>query len=73
MTQIGQHSEFVSSSGAAGFDEKGRHRRTREIGFTLHERGGEKLMAAAYYRVCHQIGARRDLEYAWNGIGDWQA
>lgn len=43
----------------------------RSVGKTLEEMGGQDLML----KVCKEIPRRhrRELEFAWVGIGSWQA
>lgn len=43
--------------------------RSREIGQRLYELGGMSLMI---YAIGHVIGFdQRELDYAWDGIGEW--
>jgi HEAT repeat protein len=47
----------------------------RKLGYKLYELGGNDLdlmMMTAYYAV-YFIGMTRELDFAWNGIGGWQA
>jgi hypothetical protein len=48
--------------------------RARKIGELLNGRGGLGHMQAVYYEVFnwHPVTAR-ELQWAWDGIGDWQA
>jgi len=45
----------------------------REIGRELNERGGIALMLDAHRAVSERLGgtAGRELEVAWDGIGEW--
>ncbi|HLX60146.1 MAG TPA: hypothetical protein VKX17_02575 [Planctomycetota bacterium] len=45
----------------------------REVGRELNSRGGMKLMLAAHDAVRNRLGgvAARELEVAWDGIGEW--
>lgn len=53
----------------------------RKIGYKLYEFGGHDLMMMAFYYAVYHIrlrehdypGLSRELDYAWNGIGGWQA
>jgi hypothetical protein len=51
------------------------HQRTRQIGEILSSEGGMDLMKAACYRVVAVLGSGRgrDLEIAWDDIGEWSA
>lgn len=62
---IGRGRGFLSRSG--------RDRRTREIGAELHEMGGIRKMREAHDEVRAELGRGpdRELEMAWDGIGDW--
>jgi hypothetical protein len=53
----------------------GSYARARQIGETVHARGGTNLMVAANYRVRIALGggAARELESAWDNIGEWAA
>ena len=45
----------------------------RDAGRKLNERGGNKLMLSAHAEVAQRLGgvAARELEVAWDGIGEW--
>jgi hypothetical protein len=47
----------------------------RQIGWELHEVGSMGAMQAAHAEVARQLGgpAARELELAWDRIGDWVA
>jgi hypothetical protein len=47
--------------------------RIRWIGSALNDAGGRKLMLQAHGAVRDRLGAAcaRELEVAWNGVGDW--
>jgi uncharacterized membrane-anchored protein YhcB (DUF1043 family) len=47
----------------------------RDIGRELNARGGNDLMLAVHTAIADQMGgtAARELEYAWDGIGEWQS
>ncbi|WP_181788097.1 hypothetical protein [Streptomyces phytophilus] len=51
----------------------GKDRRTREIGAELHAMGGKRKMVQAHDDVQAVLGRGpdRELELAWDGIGDW--
>lgn len=52
----------------------GRRERTREIGAQLDARGGISAMRLAHQEVAYRMPFEAsDLEWAWHGIGDWQA
>jgi ankyrin repeat protein len=59
-------------TGASTYLNRAR-RRARAIGETLCEQGGLELMLAAHERVRLELGgvAARELEAAWDGIGEW--
>ncbi len=61
----------MDSCGLAEYDEKDRHRRTREIGEILNKQGGLKGMQSAWHEVRGRVDTR-DLERCWAGIGKWQ-
>lgn len=47
----------------------------RRIGQMLNEKGGFDLMLTAhaeFSRKCNVLGAARNLEYRWDGIGGWR-
>ena len=46
----------------------------KAVGLDLHATGGLQLMQACYYRVREYLGAEAAtlLDYAWDGVGDWQ-
>jgi hypothetical protein len=56
------------------------HKRVREIGKTLADRGGKSSMQAAYYRVLYAyppqsssgVDIPSDVSRAWDGLHDWQ-
>jgi hypothetical protein len=76
LITIGLRESFLSVSPGGSFDSKCRNIRAREIGETLNRMGGINMMKAAGYRVayrCQKPGASRELEYCWNGIGEWLA
>lgn len=57
--------------GQGGATEK----QIRRIGQDLHDEGGMDLMLAAHARfngICPILGAARNLEFMWDGIGDWR-
>ena len=53
---------------------KGRDSRTREIGAELHRMNGMQKMRDVHRAVAAELGGvrARELEVAWDGIGDWQ-
>ncbi len=64
--------ELVHIGSTIGFFSQ--RQRTREIGKRLNEIGGFKGMQLAAHRVMSMAGARpgSDLEWVWDGIGQWQ-
>lgn len=71
LVQIGR--KFPADDWSAShFLGQARHR-ARQIGEELNETGGIKLMLAAHEVVGSQLGsgAARELEAAWDGIGEW--
>ncbi len=46
----------------------------RDIGRELNSRGGNNLMLSAHAEIARRLGgvAARELESAWDGIGEWQ-
>lgn len=48
--------------------------RAREIGELLYDRGGHDLMLQVHEEVRQALGGSsgRELEVAWDGIGEWQ-
>ena len=72
LVHIGQNEDFVSDPGGV-FDHNGCHKRAREIGMYVSERGGIHLMQTVWYRVTAVLGPERgrSLEIAWGFIGDW--
>lgn len=59
---------FVQGSGGAPEQE------LRRIGEMLNQRGGMDLMRAAHAEFasrCGVLGAARNLEFVWDGIGSW--
>ena len=73
LTSIGRNTGFLSIVSKEGFDENNRNIRTREIGQRLHGLGGKDMMTLGYKAVELVLGAvrARELEVAWNMIGDW--
>jgi hypothetical protein len=47
--------------------------RAREIGILLEKEGGNNLMLIAHAKVSSILGgtAARELEVAWDGVGEW--
>jgi len=47
---------------------------TRKLGQQLHNTGGLRAMLLVHQRIRESLGttAARELEAAWNGIGDWR-
>ncbi len=75
LIHIGKTNEFLTVKPKIGFDESKRNIRAREIGMRLNEMGGKKLMQQVYLKVKTDLGAvpARELEFAWNYIGEWLA
>ncbi|WP_407562442.1 hypothetical protein [Streptomyces sp. 184] len=66
LRAIGRGRGFLSVHG-------GKDGRTREIGAELHEKGGKQKMLHAHAAVRAELGPvhARELEAAWDGVGDW--
>jgi hypothetical protein len=77
LIKIGKTVEFltVSSKHTSAFDDTNKNIRAREIGARFNEMGGKKLMQEAHSKVKAALGGTqaRELEYAWDGIGEWLA
>ncbi|MFW6722569.1 hypothetical protein ACHZ98_20860 [Streptomyces sp. MAR4 CNY-716] len=66
--------ELIETGLSRGFlSRTGKDRRTREIGAELHRMGGKRRMVQAHDDVQAVLGRGpdRELELAWDGIGDW--
>ncbi|GAA2657359.1 hypothetical protein GCM10010400_13560 [Streptomyces aculeolatus] len=66
--------ELIEIGLSRGFlTRTGKDRRTREIGAELHRMGGKRRMVRAHDDVQAVLGRGpdRELELAWDGIGDW--
>ena len=71
LVHIGGAEGFMSQSGE-------RHRKAREIGEALNEMGGLNLMQSVAGRVIAMLQMEgrvlgRELEFCWDGIGEWIA
>lgn len=66
LRQIGRRRGFLSL-------HSGKDRRTREIGAELHALGGKRKMRYVHDKVRDDLGQvfARELEAAWDGVGDW--
>lgn len=75
LIEIGKTDEFLTVKPNSKFDENKRNIRAREIGLRLNEMGEKKMMQQAYFKVRAALGAvpSRELEFAWNDIGEWKA
>jgi hypothetical protein len=74
LIQIGrtQPSEWPGCSSRFLSEAKGR---ARQIGSQLHELGGKGYMLAAHQPIRQALGpvGARELEMAWDGIGNWMS
>jgi hypothetical protein len=75
LVAIGKTERFIASEKTPSYNERLRQIAAREIGARLFELGGHDLMLFAWYRVGAVLGptVKGDLEYAWDGVGDWVA
>ena len=75
LIQIGKTEDFLAEHYTSGFNPQFRHVRTREIGKRLDTLGGLPLMQFVFQKVRRKVGKMigEHLEYAWDGIGKWQA
>jgi len=75
LIKIGKTEEFLTVEPKIEFDESKKNMRAREIGLRLNEMGGKKLMQQAYHKIKTDLGAipARELEFAWDDIGEWLA
>ena len=69
LIEIGRTKGFLGKGGE--FDSNEHNLRARQIGEELNERGGLALMQEVWYRVTPKN--QRELEWVWNGIGEWFA
>ena len=74
LVTIGRNEGFLSLQGGGKFGADGRHMRTREIGSQLDALGGVPLMRTICEEVRMTLGSakERELESAWNDIGQWR-
>ncbi|MEA5077176.1 MAG: hypothetical protein VB013_01280 [Anaerolineaceae bacterium] len=74
LVQIGIHEDYLSERPGGSFNIQCRNVRTREIGKRLSELGGLNLMNWAFTKVKKRAGKAlaSHLEYAWEGVGEWQ-
>jgi hypothetical protein len=75
LFQIGVEQDYLSERPGGAYNHQCRHLRTREIGRRFDEIGGLALMQWAHKKVKKKISKNRaeHLEYAWDGVGPWQA
>jgi hypothetical protein len=75
LYQIGIEQDYLSERPGGAYNHQCRHLRTREIGKRFNEIGGLPLMQWAHRKVKKKVGKLRaeHLEYAWDGVGPWQA
>ena len=75
LIKIGKTDEYLTVEPSNKFNDDKRNIRAREIGLRLNEMGGKKLMQHAYSKVKTALGrvTARELEFAWDGIGEWLA
>ena len=71
LKEIAVRDSFLSGKAGGKYNDQCRHIRAEEMGVTLNEKGGKKLMQAGWYRIRHELGAAtaRELEYVWSGVG----
>jgi hypothetical protein len=76
LIAIGKTEKFISSNPTQPekYDDRYNHIRTREIGELLDKSEGLQLMRDAHNRVNSALGTvvARELESAWEDIGDWR-
>jgi hypothetical protein len=67
--------ELVAIGRGRGFIPGGESdKRTRQIGAKLHKAGGMDLVQQVHAAVADRVGKRsasRELDVAWDRIGDW--
>jgi hypothetical protein len=75
LYQIGVEQDYLSEHPGGGFNHQCRHVRTRDIGRQLNEIGGLELMKWGHHKVRKKVSKIKaeHLEYAWDGVGSWQA
>lgn len=75
LIKIGKLDDFLSLRPGAPFNIRCHHTGARKIGESLNEIGGLELMQAARSHVKRKLKAvmAEHLDYAWQGIGEWQA
>lgn len=75
LIRIGIKEDYLSEHPGGGYNIQCRHVRTREIGKRLSEIGGLRLMRWAFEQVRKKAGKvpASHLEYAWEGVGEWES
>jgi hypothetical protein len=75
LFHIGVEQDYLSERPGGDYNHQCRHLRTREIGRRFDEIGGLDLMKWVHKKVKKKISKNRaeHLEYAWDGVGSWQA
>jgi len=75
LIKIGQLDDFLSLQPGGLFNIRCHHVGARKIGERLNEIGGLELMQAVRSQVKKKLKAvlAEHLDYAWQGIGEWQA
>jgi len=75
LFQIGIEQDYLSERPGGAFNHQCRHVRTREIGRRLNEIGDLELMKWMHRKVQKKLSKNKaeHLEYAWDGVGPWQA
>jgi hypothetical protein len=75
LFQIGREQDYLSERPGGAYNHQCRHVRTREIGRQLNEIGGLELMKWMHRKVQKKLSKIKaeHLEYAWDGVGPWQA
>jgi hypothetical protein len=80
LVEIGVREGFLSTFAGGVFNEDFRHKRAREIGYLLNEKGGMRLMRRVHAQVLWRLNVEhnldkniqgRELEHCWTGIGEW--
>ena len=75
LFQIGVQQDYLSERPGGAYNHQCRHLRTRDIGRRFNEIGGLELMQWVHRKVKKKVSKIRaeHLEYAWDGVGPWQA
>ncbi len=75
LIEIGRNQDYLSERPGGEFNAQCHNIRARAIGRRFNDVGGLELMQAVYARVRRKLGSNMasHLEYAWDGIGKWNA